>query len=95
LADSYIGTGADGVVSDKATVISRIKEKANKFDTFSIESMQVQPYGDAAVATGISVLKGTRKRKDISGRYEWTDTRVKIGGRWQAVAEHGSIIAAR
>ena len=90
LADSYIYTGADGVVSDKAAAIAYTKNKEEKYESFSYESIKVQAYGDTAVATGITVLKSTYKGKDASGKYSWTDTWVKLNGRWQCVAEHVS-----
>lgn len=57
------------------------------------ENLKVQVYGDAAVATGITVVKGgSYKGKDSSGKFPWTDTWVKRGGQWQCDASHSSKI---
>jgi ketosteroid isomerase-like protein len=93
LADTYHGTDEDGVVTDKAAVISNTKNKVSKIDSISFENFKVQVYGDTAVATAVSVIKGTYKGKDITGKYPWTDTWVKLGGRWQCVAGHSSRLA--
>jgi hypothetical protein len=90
LPDSYHNTDEIGVVSDKATTIADVKNKALKIETYSYEGLKVQAYGDTAVATGIAVFKGTYKGKDASGKYPWTDTWVKLAGRWQLVAGHSS-----
>ncbi len=95
IADSYIGTDENGVVSDKATMIADVKNKASKIELLSYETLKVQAYGEAAVATGIVVVKGTYKGKDNSGKYPWTDTWVKLAGRWQCVAGHNSKIVTK
>jgi len=88
LADSYTGTDEDGKVSDKAMIIANVKNKVSKIEAVSNENVKVQSYGDTAVATGIYVVKGTYKGKDSSGKYPWTDTWIKLNGRWQCVAGH-------
>lgn len=90
LADSYIGTDEDGVVFDKAKVISEVKIQAAKIEAISIENLKIQMYGDTVIATGVLVIKGTYKGKDINGKYPYTDTWIKIGGHWQCVAGHNS-----
>jgi ketosteroid isomerase-like protein len=50
--------------------------------------MKVQVYGETAVTKGVYVIKGTFKGKDVTGKYPYTDVWVKIGGRWQCVADH-------
>jgi ketosteroid isomerase-like protein len=95
LADSFHGTDEDGVVTDKATVISNVKNKAGKIDSLSMENLKVQVYGDTAVATAMNVVKGIYKGKDVSGKYMFTDTWIKLGGRWQCVATHSSRLVSK
>lgn len=95
LADSYSGTDEDGKVSDKAMEIANVKNKLSKIEAISNENVKVQSYGDTAVATGITVVKGTYKGKDNSGKYPWTDTWIKLNSRWQLVAGHNSKLPAK
>ena len=75
LADSLISTDENGVVTDKAATIADVKTRASKNESVSYENLKVQVYGDAAVATGITVVKGgSYKGKDSSGKFPWTDT---------------------
>ena len=95
-ADSCILTDEDGIVKDKAKVIADAKNKLAKLESLSFEALKVQLYGDTAIATGVYVIKkGTYKGKDVSGKYPFTDTWIKIGGRWQLVADHNSKLPAK
>jgi ketosteroid isomerase-like protein len=85
IAENYSGVMWGTEIINKAAKIANVKNKAQKAEA-SDESMKVQPFGDAAIATGITLVKGTYKGQDVSGRYAWTDTWVKIDGRWQMVA---------
>jgi ketosteroid isomerase-like protein len=95
MAPSLISTDENGVVTDKAATIADVKSRATKIESESYENLKVQVYGDTAVATGITVVKGTYKGKDNSGKYPWTDTWVKRGGQWQCVASHSSKIVTK
>jgi ketosteroid isomerase-like protein len=83
------------VVENKTALIANVKSKAFKAESYTMENLKVQAYGDTAVATGISVIKGTYKGKDNNGKYPWTDTLIKIGGRWQCVASHNSKLPSK
>ena len=87
IADTFISTDFEGVVTGKAAMVADLKAKAGK-ETVSYDGLKVQVYGDTAIATGITAVKGTYKGKDSTGRYAWTDTWVKRGGQWQCVAGH-------
>jgi len=95
MADSLINTDENGKVTDKATTIAHTKNKVSKIESISLENFKVQTYGDTAVATGIAVIKGTYEGKDSSGKYPFTDTWVKLAGRWQCVATHSSKIPSK
>lgn len=95
LADTYIFTAPDGMVSDKAQTIADIKSGVLKFQSSKLDNIKVQDYGDTAIATYGSTDKGSYKGKDISGLFRWTDVFVKRNGRWQIVAGHGSPVSQR
>jgi ketosteroid isomerase-like protein len=50
------------------------------------DQIEVRKYGDAAIATGRSILHGTRAGKPFVYRFRWTDVYVRRDGRWQAVS---------
>jgi ketosteroid isomerase-like protein len=78
IAKEWIGV-VDGQVTTRAAVVADVKSRASK-ESFSYETLKVHVYGDTAVATGITVTKGTFKGKNTTRRYAWTGTWVKSGG---------------
>ena len=93
LADTYVFTGTDGDVEDRAQNINDLKSGDLKLRSASLDDTKVQVYGDTAIVTYSSNDKGTYKGKDISGKTRWTDVFVKRNGKWQLVATHGSRVS--
>ncbi len=50
------------------------------------DGIEVRQYGDAAIATGRSTIRGTRGGVPFVSRFRWTDVYVRRDGRWQAVS---------
>ncbi|HXY13855.1 MAG TPA: nuclear transport factor 2 family protein [Terriglobales bacterium] len=90
LADKFVNTASDGKVTDKAKSLA--DAKATKYESVDYQNMKVTAFGDAAIATGYFVGKGTDpsgKPLDVHERF--TDTWVKMpDGKWQCVASHQS-----
>jgi hypothetical protein len=67
--------------------------KARKWTSAEYEDLNVQAYGDVAIATGGYKGKGTDSGKPFDEHLRWTDTWVKMpDGKWQLVASHYSPI---
>lgn len=92
LAEKFIYTGQDGKVSNKAQTLA--ESKGTHWVSVDYENLQVVAYGDAAIATGEFIGKGTdSKGKPLDELERFTDTWVKMAdGKWQCVASHGSTI---
>ena len=92
LAEKFVSTGTDGKVTNKVQTLA--DAKATHWTSVAYENLEVAAYGDAAVATGIYIAKGTdSKGKPMDERERFTDTWVKMpGGKWQCAASHGSTI---
>ena len=50
------------------------------------EGMRAHVYGTTAVVTGILWTKGHSKGVPFQHRYRYTDTWLRLGGRWQCIA---------
>jgi ketosteroid isomerase-like protein len=97
-ADDYTWTSPSGEVWTKAKDLAFVKSlKAGKGAISSqvIAEMKVRAYGDVAVVTGRDIIKETHEGKEISRQERWTDTWVKLAGRWQCVAGHSSEVAQK
>ena len=92
LSDDAVVTGPDGAVQTKAQLLGDIKSGSLVIESTVISDMKVRVFGEAAVVTYTTTDKGKYKGRDISGRYRWTDTFVRRGGKWQIVAGQGTPI---
>ena len=95
LADDFMTTSSRGIVSTKAQIVASLKSGEYVFTSAILDDINVGIYGDVAIVTGRNTVKSTRIGKDISGQERWTDTWIKLDGRWQCVATHNSLIAQK
>jgi len=94
-ADDFIMSSSDGAVWTRDQYIASLKSGESLYTSEAIDNIKVHVYGDTAVVFGRNTLKGQSKGVDISGQYQWTDTWVKIAGRWKCVATHNSMIVQK
>jgi ketosteroid isomerase-like protein len=90
LADSWVGLGWDGKITDKAQNLAELKAQGNSLSNFEMGPMNVRLFGNTAVVTGSDTEKSTEAGKDTSGKYIWTDVFVKQNGKWRAVASQST-----
>jgi ketosteroid isomerase-like protein len=95
LADDYTWTDPAGNVHTKAEEIASMKSGQGVVTSSVNDEFKVRVYGDAAVVTGRTTQKGMVESKEVSGQFRWTDTWVKLAGRWQCVADHVSNITEK
>ena len=91
LADDYVGNGEQGV-RNKRQVLNEAMSNALKIESAEHSNLQPMVFGDTAVVNGMTTLKGTEGRQDISGQYRWTDIFERRDGRWQCVASYGTAV---
>ena len=92
-AEEYVYTDPNGQLSNKKDSLDAAKAGATKISSFKIRDVKVHVYGDSAVLTGQTQLKGKDDSgNDISGDYRWTDVFIRREGRWQAVASQATTI---
>ena len=89
------------VYSDESGVMEReagIKAFTTGTDTVrdaSNERMRALVYDNAAVVIGVLVMKGSGASGPFTNRYRYTDSWVKLDGRWQCIASQDYLIPAR
>ena len=93
LADSWVGLGWDGKITDKAMNLAELKSPGNSLASFEMGPMTVRLFGTTAVVTGSDSEKSTEAGKDSSGNYIWTDVFVKQNGTWRAVASQSTRVS--
>lgn len=91
LADKFVNTSGDGVVTLKTETLGLVK--SSKYTSAEYTDMKVTVFGNTAIATGIFKGTGTDATgKTVTVNERWTDTWIKLGQEWQCVASHASPI---
>jgi hypothetical protein len=91
LADDFVGVDIDGGHYSKAEAIKDFRTHPSDFVSNHLGQVEIRFYGDAAVAQG---YESWRKKDGTAGRFIWTDTWIRRGGRWQIVAAEDLVPAA-
>ena len=91
LADKFVSTDQDGtvLVGKEANLADA---KLTTFSSMELTDLKVTVFGDTAIATGTFADKGTYKGKAFNHRGRFTDTWVRMNGKWLCVATHSSLI---
>ncbi|NOK10384.1 nuclear transport factor 2 family protein [Corallococcus exercitus] len=83
-------TDSKGTVTDLEQNLAEVAKKDPVYEVFRNHHQQVRLYGDAAVVTGITTLKGHSGKVQFEGDYQFTDTWVYRDGQWKLAASHAT-----
>ena len=92
-ADEFIFTDSGGGTTNRKQDLEGVKAPANpdsKLLSYEVDDMKVLLYGQTAVVTGRSTLKGLNKGQEWTSQSRFTDVFVWRQNRWQIVAGHSS-----
>jgi ketosteroid isomerase-like protein len=95
LADTLVYTDYDGSFMNKSEYMKWVAAPQQKADHIYDEGMNVQVYGDVAVAIGIYRETGTNKGKAYVIRSRFTDTWIKRNDAWLCVASQSTLIPSK
>ena len=96
IAPDWKSTGPDGRMTDRPSVLNEVFERRiHRIRRLEIDDVTARVFGDAAVVTGRTHGVGDFDGAAYDVVIRFTDTFVRIGGRWQAVASHASVVSAR
>lgn len=84
-SDDYTLINMNGQMATKKQMLDAFKSGQSKLSMNDLSDMKVRVYGDTAVVTGKSTVKGMMAGKDASGQVMFTRVYVKKGGHWQSV----------
>ena len=90
LMDDYTLTDGHGSVTTKQDDLDDFLKGRIHYTTFVNKNMAVRIYGDAAVVTGQTIVRGTAGGKPVAVDVQFTDTLVKDKGLWKLAAGHVS-----
>jgi hypothetical protein len=90
VADNGTFTDPGGTVMNKAQTIAMFKSGELKIESSKIDDMKVKVFGKTVIVSYRTTDKGTFKGRDISGQVRWTETFIKMDGKWMMVASQGT-----
>jgi ketosteroid isomerase-like protein len=90
--EEFIYTSTSGEVVNKAQQLELIRSGGLKIESGASEHVQVRLYGDMAIVIGSFKAKGNFKGQAFDSTERYTSVWVKRGGRWQLVAEQGTLV---
>ena len=90
-ADDWATTVPAGKMATvtKETLLRDFKSGNDKLEAFELGPVDVQVFGNVAIAHGSSTEKRTRNGKDASGQFVWTDILERRAGKWVVVKGAG------
>jgi ketosteroid isomerase-like protein len=89
-ADDFITVGSSGKVITKQDLLRDFESFHDKLESFENGPIEVQVFGNVAVASGSVSEKRTRDGKDTSGDFVWMDLLEKRGENWVVVRSAGT-----
>jgi peptidylprolyl isomerase len=94
LADNFIFTDDEGNVFDKAKYIAAVTQ-ATRVESYTLDDLAVRAIGGTGVVTGRWTGKVTIDGKNAGGAFRFTDTFIRRGMRWVAVASQDTRISQK
>jgi ketosteroid isomerase-like protein len=81
-ADDFVTVGSDGKVATKETLLTDFKSFHDKLEWFQNGPIDVQVFGNVALAQGSVKEKRSQNGKDTSGQFLWQDVLQRRVGKW-------------
>ena len=91
-ADDFVTVGRSGKVITKTDMLSDFQSFHDKLESFENGPIDVQVFGNVAVANGSVSEQRIRDGKSVGGEFLWMDLLEKRGGKWQVVRSAGTKI---
>src|SRR5262245_33324322 len=92
LHEDYTHHRPRGTVEHRAQYLENRKTGRVDFESLVAEEIKVRVYGDTAVVTYRSTVKGKDQHGAMDEHRRWTRVLIRRDGRWQFVHAQGTVI---
>ena len=89
-ADDFATVGKSGKVFTKKDLLADFESFHDKLEAFENGPIEVQVFGNVAVASAGVSEKRLRQGKDVSGKFVWMDLLENRDGKWVVVRSAGA-----
>jgi len=83
-------TSSRGEVTDLAQNLAEVAKREPRYEIFRNHEQKIRLYGDAAIVTGITSVKGVAGGEAFAADFQFTDTYVRRNRHWLLAASHAS-----
>ena len=90
LDPTFTLTDSRGVVTDLGQNLAEVASGDPDYEVFRNHGQKIRLYGDSAIVTGITSIKGHSGGTTFEGDFQFTDTWVRHDGGWKLAASHAS-----
>jgi len=91
-ADNWVTLVSSGKTVTKESMLHDFKSGKDKLESFELTPIDVQVYGNVAVAHGGVTEKRKHNGQDTSGQFVWMDMLEKREGKWVVVQSAGHAV---
>ena len=88
LAPEFTLVSTNAEVQGRAQALEEVRAGDPQYERFENHSMTARIYGNTAVVQGITSLKGRSGGSPFALDVRFTDTLVRVNGRWAIVVSH-------
>lgn len=86
MAEDFRQIDNDGDLSDKEAFVKNIVSPKLEIAPYTVEDFDVRLYGNVALFSGRTSMKGRYDGRPFAGRYRYIDVYVRREGKWQIVS---------
>lgn len=90
LADEFVAGTSRGDVLNKAGLLARVSSPDFKYDELHSDGVQIREYGNVAIMTDHTTVRGTDKGERFGGDFRFVRVFVRRHGEWQIVLAQGT-----
>ncbi len=90
MTEDFTLTSSTGVITSLVDEINDLKTGKAKYAVFKNVDMKPRLYGNTAVVTGKTIVKGEYDKEAFEAEFQFTDTLIWKDGRWWMVSSHAS-----
>jgi ketosteroid isomerase-like protein len=92
MADTFISVDHHGKLMNKAQYLADLKDESFHPEQIANENPKVYMYGNTAIVTSAYRTRGTDSGQPFVHHGRFTDTWVKVNGKWVCVADQETLI---
>lgn len=86
LHPKFFQIDTSGMRHERADFIEALLDPGLEIDPYTVPDLEIHQYGDTALVTGTTKIKGRHDGKPFASHYRYIDTYVREHGHWLVVA---------